>query len=743
MNISRKKAVLILLIGVAILFIFFLIIFFRAISILESKKEILNYKNAAASVVLSDDGSIIGKIFTENRTNISYNQIPDFLVKALVATEDARFFEHRGVDSRSLLRVFFKTILLNKESSGGGSTITQQLAKNMFGRIKGGLFPLLVNKIKELMLARRLERLFSKEEILALYLNTVPFGENVYGIEAASLRYFNKRIDELNMQESAVLVGMLKANNIYNPRLNPKNSIKRRNLVFRLMVKYNYLSDKQADSLSRLPLKTDYLNLESGGPADYFIFQIKKEASEILKDIEEKSGEKWNLEEDGLIITTTLNLDLQESANKAFQKHLSVMQKRLNEQYRRGSGKRFLDYLAKNELRAQNLQDRSNEKGIRKVFRWEGTITDTMSIIDSVRENLKLLQAGLIAMEPVTGDIKAWVGGIDFRTQPYDQIYARRQMGSTLKPLIYAAAFEQGISPCDYLDNDSIVLEGYEDWHPANFDNTYGGKYSLTGALVHSMNIPTLNLFMRIGFNSVDSLWKKMGFSFSLANTPSLAFGTSEANILELAVAYAAFSNGGLRVAPRKLVSIKTSGGEILWQRKKKKSGYRVLSEKSSQMISYILQKAVNQGTGSPLRYQYGVSIPVAGKTGTSQDYTDAWFAAYNPSLVIISRVGAAIPAIHFNNSAYGTGSALALPLVGITIQELQKNNLLVSKYAAGFPEINSDISMLFDCPDYRESDVIDTIRDFFRRNRMEYDSTGNNQRKKPSFFKRIFGKHH
>jgi penicillin-binding protein 1A len=736
MNNKQKKILKITGLVCLVPALIFFVVLIRALSLLESKEKILNYNNATASVVLSDDGSLIGKIFTENRTNVNYKQIPDHLIHALVATEDVRFFKHHGIDTRSLFRVFFKTILLSRESSGGGSTITQQLAKNMFGRTNKGPFPLLVNKLKESILARRIEKLFTKEQILTLYLNTVPFGENVYGIEAAALRYFNKSTSDLKIEESAVLVGMLKANNLYNPRLNPKKALERRNLVLRMMVENNYLKQKKADYLTTLPLKLNYSNIELKGPADYFIYQLRNQAEKILDDLHDDE-KKWNLEEDGLILNTTLNLDLQKKANKAFYDHLSVMQKRINEQYKKGSGKKYLDYWVKKELNSANYSGDEKEVGLRTVFDWNGNRTDSISAIDSVRMNLRLLHAGLLAIEPHTGSIKVWVGGIDFKTQPFDQVLARRQMGSTLKPFIYATAFENGISPCEYLNNDSVVVEGYDDWHPANFDNTFGGKYSLTGALVHSMNIPTLNLFLETGFESLDSLWKKLGFSFELDNTPSLAMGTSEASVLEVAVAYSAFANGGIKVDPQMLLSITKPDGTIIWKVEKKKFNKRVLSERACTMINYILQKAISEGTGSPLRYNYNVTIPLAGKTGTSQDYTDAWFAAYNPSIVIVSRVGGSIPAIHFNSGSLGTGSALALPLVALTLKDP-----VPGEYISGFQEPDIEMQMEFDCPDYREKEVIDNIREFFKRNRIYYDSTDTREiRKRPSFFKRIFGK--
>jgi penicillin-binding protein 1A len=722
--------------------VFIFAIYLGALRNLQSKRELQNFKNAAASIVLSQEGELIGKIYTENRTNISYEQIPSCLINALIATEDVRFYEHRGVDSRSLFRVLFKTVLFNRQSSGGGSTITQQLAKNMFGRKNTGPFAIFINKTKEALLAHRLEKVLTKKEILTLYLNTVPFGENVFGIETASRRFFNKKVELLSIEESAVLVGMLKANNLYNPRLNPINAKNRRNVVLSQMNKYKYLKKSEEDSLSKLPLILNYTNLESEGPADYFLYQVKNDSKQILQNIFSETGKKWNIEEDGLIISTTLNLELQEIAKKSFHDHLSLMQKKLNQQYESTSGKKIIGVLADNELKKLKLTERANEVGLRQIFDWNGFYSDSISIVDSLKLTLKLLQAGLLAINPATGAVKAWVGGIDFKTQPYDQILARRQMGSTFKPILYAEAIEEGIKPCYYLDNDSIVISGPTDWSPENYDHTYGGKYSLTGALVHSMNIPTLNLFLKIGFDSIDSLWRKMGFSFALDNTPSLAMGTAESNIKELAVAYAAFANGGLKITLQNIVSIKTADGEVIWQKDFKDAKVNVLSERTCILMNEILQKAVREGTGSPLGSAYGINMPIAGKTGTTQDYADAWFVAYNPSIVMVSRVGASLPSVHFSSGSNGSGSTLALPLIGLTLEKIQTNSRLREQLISDFTELLPELEKEFDCPDYRDKNFLENIKDIFKRDKIPIDKVDKRKEmKKKSFFSRLFGR--
>jgi penicillin-binding protein 1A len=738
----RKAGIIALkvtLVMVALFAILTLSVYLGAFGRLHSKGELVNFKNATASTVLSGKGELIGKYFSENRTNISYDQIPPHLINALIATEDARFFEHKGVDSKSVLRVLLKTILFLDRSSGGGSTITQQLAKNMFGRRDFWILTVPVSKIKEVLLAFRLEKIFDKEEIVTLYLNTVSFGENIYGIGTASQRYFNKSVDKLNIEESAVLVGMLKANTRYNPRLHPENAESRRNVVLNQMEKYEYLTRSQTDSLCRLKLVLNYTNPESDGPADYFLFQVKNETERILGEIYLMTGKKWDLENDGLVITTTLDLVLQNYARRSFQDHLSVMQKRLNEQFRTSAGKRTISEITEKELKRLGLTGRSDEVTFQEIFDWEGSTVDSISVADSLKHSLTILHAGLLAMDPNTGAVKSWVGGIDFKSQPYDQVLARRQLASIFKPVLYAAALEDGMEPCQYLDNDSIVLAGLEDYSPENYDHSYGGKYSVAGALAQSMNVPTFSLYLKIGFPRLDSMWKAMGFSFTLDDTPSLALGTAEASIKEIAVAYSAFVNGGFLVSPQTLLSIKDPAGTEIWKNDFSAVRTRVLSERSAILMSAMLQKAIREGTGVSMSGTYGVNLPLAGKTGTSQNYADAWFAAFNPGLTIVSRVGASTPLVHFNNGSYGSGSALALPLVAMTLKRVQQNRELAEELFTSFPPLPPELEGMLDCPDFREENFFDRFKDLFEKEK-DFDR----QRTKPredirSFLRRLF----
>jgi penicillin-binding protein 1A len=739
-----KKSVIIFLGMLLLPVIFVFSVYCGLFGHLQTKGELLSYKNANATTVLSSEGELIGNIFSQNRTNISSSQIPANLINALVATEDFRFFEHKGIDSRSLFRVLFKSLLLNDRRSGGGSTITQQLAKNMFGRKKAGRLSMLVIKTKEVIIAHRLEKSFTKEEILTLYLNTVSFGENIYGIGTASRRYFNKKTENLTLEESAVLVGMLKANTFYNPRLHPENALARRNVVLRQLEKHNYINSPEADSLCKLPLIQNFTDVESDGPADYFLVRVKDEAGKILQNVESTTGKEWNIEEDGLVITTTLNLTLQKYALESFREHLSVMQKRLREQYQSTAGKRTIKQIADQELKSMNLTDRAGEINLRQIFDWEGSHSDSISVGDSLKQALLILHAGFLAIDPQSGSVRAWVGGIDFKSQPYDQIYARRQMASSFKPILYAEAFEQGIDPCLYLDNDSITIHGIEDWTPENYDHTHGGKYTLAGALTFSMNIPTVNLFLQTRFQKLDSLWIKMGFSYNLDSVPSVALGTAEASILEEAIAYSSFANGGYKVSPQCIYSIKAPDGEIIYQNEFSAPKEKVLGEKSATLIRAILQKAVREGTGASMGSVYGINLPLAGKTGTSQDYSDAWFTVFNPKLVVVTRVGASSRAIHFNNGSYGSGSTLALPLVALTLKKVQKNDTLRRQLFSEFPDLSPELVAALDCPEFKEKNLVDKFLDLFHGKKKpanDLSAKPKEKQKKKGFFRRLFGK--
>lgn len=703
---------------------------------LYSSEEIQEFQNETASLILSEDGKTIGKIFAENRTTVAYSEIPQHLIDALVATEDARFFEHNGIDTWSLMRVFFKTLLLNQSSSGGGSTISQQLAKNMYGRKSFGPITMPVNKCKEAILAYRLESIYDKKEILALYLNTVPFGDNVYGIQAAAQRYFNKDVNEVRIEEAAVLVGILKANTYYNPHLRPKNALSRRNTVLAQMEKYGYLKSSQSQELQAKPLKVSYLNLQTQGPANYFIYQAKKELKEILEELESKTGKKWDPVKDGLVIKTTLNNQLQNNALKAFKIHLRKMQAALRKQYKARGQSNALDKKIQAKLKSLGLEDQKNKARKQEIFSWDGFYTDSISIYDSIKLDLTLLHAGMLVLNPNTGGVLCYVGGIDFRTQPNDQILAKRQLASTFKPILYSSALANGFKSCDYLPNDSIYFPEFDNWSPRNYDGKFGGKYSIAASLAKSLNIPTVNLYQDLEFEKLDYQWKKMGFSSNLKNLPSTALGTANASVYELAIAYSSFANGGKKVEPYMIESLKSADGEILYQRKKDSNLSEVLPSSIAREMNKILRKAILEGTGRAMVNRYSINSQICGKTGTAQNYSDAWFACYNPKIVMVTRVGASSPSIHFNNGSMGSGGRLALPLAGLTLQKSQSQKDLRNQFFGNFKFADSTVVNELNCPDFKEKNSIEKIIEIFDSNSGEKSS-----KKKRSLLDRLLGR--
>jgi len=454
------------------------------------------------------------------------------------------------------------------------------------------------------------------------------------------------------------------------------------------------------------------------------------------------STKKWNLEKDGLQIETTLDITLQEYALDAFASHLSKMQQQLRKHYKNAPQKKELKKLVNKQLRKLNLYEHKLNRSKQLIFDWKGNYTDSINIADSLTIEATVLHAGMLAINPNTGAIKTWVGGINHNSYPYDQIFAQRQLASTFKPILYAAALEEGRHPCEYLDNEQLSISDYNNWSPENANKKTGGKYSMTGALMNSMNIPTVNLFMETGFKPIDSLWKQMQFNTKLENNPSLALGTANASIYEVTRAYAAFANGGNLITPKCVTKITTAKGKVLYQ-DRNITPKQILKEGTPKLINTILQKAVNQGTGTSLRSKYNITLPLAGKTGTSQNYADAWFVGYNPNLVLVSRVGCASPKIHFYNGT-GSGGKLALPLVAKTLYKVQNNSKLKRKYSKKFPSLSEKLLDELSCEDFKEKTGLENFFDFFKSKSKSFDKEQEKlelKKNKEPFFKRLFKK--
>lgn len=708
---------------------------------LPTSKELATIQQQQASLVYSTDARLIGKFFAQNRTNIAFVDFPDALVHALVATEDARFFEHNGVDVRATLRVLFKSVLLGDKSAGGGSTLSQQLAKNLYGRKSHGRLSLPVAKIREIIIALRLEELYSKNELLELYLNTVPFGEDVYGVEAAAVRFFGHGASSLTAMQAATLVGLLKANTSYNPRLYPEKARERRNVVLRQMEKAGYLTAEARVNFSKKPIGLTYTHPETDGLAAYFLVVVKQEAYRILETLNAETGSDWQLERDGLRIRTSLHAGLQQAALAAQKQHLTRMQKLLNQQYKSGVSARNLQLYARQELQRAGIT--SENKAPRTLFTWQGVKSPEITALDSAKHSLQLLQAGMAALDPHTGAIRLWSGGIDFRTQPYDQVLARRQMASTFKPILFAAALESGFSPCHWLSNDAADLKAYEDWEPANYDGKSGGEYSFSAVLRKSLNLPSVQLYQQLGYTALQDMWQKSGFESTLPEGPAVALGSAEGNVLELACFYAAVANGGQQIAPYTIESIETADGKEL-HRHRGEPGIRLFSQQTADWLSAMLQQAVDSGTAISVRSKFGIRQALAGKTGSSQDYADAWFAGYSPALVLVSRVGTAKPIIHFNSGSNGSGSALALPLFGYTMAAVQQNSSMRSQFFAPFDYVHA----LPVCSDYRQPTLVDEFLDIFKPNTGKKtekaadkaQKQAERKEKRKNLFRKLFG---
>lgn len=694
--------------GFLLIFILFSLVYFNVFGKLPNKEELSSVINEEASLVYSSDNVVIGKMFAENRTNVKSKQIPNHLKEALIATEDKRFYSHNGYDGQSYLRVLFRSILMRDAAGGGGSTITQQLIKNLYGRQYHGFLSMPINKIKELVIASRMEGLYSKDEILLLYLNSVPFGENIFGIESAANRFFNKSVNELKVEESAVLVGILKANTYYNPRLNPEKSLNRRNTILQLMSNEKYLSDTTKDSLQKLPITLNYKNLNLNTTAGYFVNQVKKKTNELIKTINTSTGKNYNLETDGLNIYTTLNFNIQKIAEKAAKEQLIIKQKQLDKELRSNILKtKWLKKQQKNNP----LSEKDKKNSTFKLFDWDSIKTITGNKRDSLWHYAKMLNASVLVTNPKSGAVISWVGGNNFNALPFDMVLSHRQIASAFKPILYATALENEISPCEYLKNEEQTYSEYGDWKPQNADHksTPDKKVALWYALIKSMNIPSVNLYFKLKKELLADSCEKLKFPKIIDNTPSVALGTLDLSLLEATRAYGAFANNGEMNDLYMINKITDKKGTIIYESKEQKAE-RVFKQETTKTLTAILQQAVEQGTGAKIRSAYNIKSQLASKTGTAQNYTDAWFMAYTPNIVFGTWVGTSKNTIHFNSSK-GAGSSLALPIIANILKEIEKDTQLREKYLTSF-NIPEEIYSSIKCPPYREKG----IKGFFKR---------------------------
>ena len=729
-------------VGFILFALFFTAVYLGFLGYVPSTSQLHDIKNPQASEVFSQEGKLLGRYYTENRSNVRYDEISPNVIQALVATEDSRFYEHRGVDEVALMRVFVKSIILQDHSAGGGSTLSQQIAKNLFPRNSLGVFSMPVNKLRESIIAYRLERIYTKEEILTLYLNTVPFGENIFGIEVAAERFFNKSPRDLTVDEAAVLVGMLKANNYYNPRLHPERSKERRNVVIGQMVKNEYLTEAQGKVFQEKPLTLRYRRISyNEGPAPYFLEMLKPELQEWCKNHKKENGDPYNLFTDGLKVKTTVNYDYQYFAEQSVKEYMKNLQHVFNNHWKSSAPWSRKPAVVERAMKqseryrklkvagksADEIKAAFNEKRDMVLFDWAGDKQVVATPMDSVKHYLRLLNAGFLGIEPSTGEVKAWVGGIDFRYFKYDHVNSQRQVGSTFKPFVYLAALQNGLEPDDYFSNERKVYHDYQDWSPQNSHPDYEGYYSMEGALAKSINTVAVEVLMETGIDETIETVRDLGISADLPEFPSLALGVASISLKEMVSAYATILNEGVYIEPHYLVSIEDAQGKVLDVFAKPEPIKTSLDPENCRLVVHMMQSVISNGTGSPIRTVYHVGGDFAGKTGTTQDQTDGWFMGMNPGLVTGCWVGADDPSIHFRTITYGQGGYMALPIVGKFYTKLYADTRYKRLQYASFRQPAPRLLAKLDVEPYREDLPTGSIGDligniFKKKERSESD---------------------
>lgn len=723
------------------IFLIYLLFIYEVFGIVPTIDELRDLQTENGSEVYTADGVFLGTFFKANRKDATFDELPQSLVDALIATEDERFWEHSGVDIRSLGRVFFKTLLGGDESSGGGSTISMQLAKNLYPRPKLWLLSTPIAKIRETIIASRLEKVYDKKFIMAFYLNTVPFSNNSYGVKVAARRIFNKKPIELSVEESAVLVGMLKANTTYNPLRNPQNAKERRNVVLAQMKKNGSLQDTAFQRLKNLPLITNpNFSSDKGGVGAYFREYLRQELPTLLQSPnfpKKHDGKPYDIYKDGLKIYTSLDSRLQKHAEDAAEEHMKILQQRFDDHWRWGeerlwSGDRLkiIEDGMKNSRRYKALKEAGwGETRIKKnfetpivmnVFSWKSEDGEekTMSPLDSVKRANEILNVGFMALDPITGQIKAWIGGNDFNYFQYDHVKARRQVGSTFKPIVYAQALKAGLRPCDSFPNE--LMSYPEDgsmpkpatfneekdklvgWTPRNSDANYGGFYSMEGALRMSVNVVTAHLVYRVGMEAVRQMAMQFGVTADIPkNDPSIGLGTTDISLFDMMKVYGTFANRGVRPEITGVLKIVDREGKVIYDYQKTfdpTKWQKILTPDQADIMNKMLQTVVEEGTASRLS-SYGIEKDFAGKTGTTQSHADGWFIGYNPNLVVGSWVGAESNGVRFRTMSEGQGASTALPICGLFLRRIWEDPQYAALKNIKFEKLSSILQTYMDCP--------------------------------------------
>lgn len=735
----------------------FLMVWSGALGELPTQSELAKVKNPVSSQVYSADSVLLGTYYIQDRSDVGFEDIPPFLIDELLATEDVRFYEHKAFDIKSWFRVLVKTLLLRNESSGGGSTLTQQLAKNLYPRKTYWLFSLPINKIREVIIASRIESVYTKNEIIGLYLNTVSFGDNTYGVQAASIRFYSRPVNALSVDEGAVLVGMLKATHTYNPRLFPQRAQSRRNVVLQQLEKYGKITKMQYDSLSHLPIQLSYHRItHHSGLAPYFREYIRQDLLAWCKAHARPDGSPYNLYTDGLKIYTTIDSRMQQFAEAAMTRQMELVQKSFDQQWRKRKPwqeqpsilddaiKKTTRYrlLSEGRISGKEFNTQMSTPVEMNVFTWEGEKEVKMTPLDSIKHYLLFLNGGILAMDPEQGAVKVWVGGIDHHYFQYDHVRTttKRQVGSTFKPIVYAAALEQGAQPCEFTSAEKVTYTNMDHWTPENANHQNDErKFSMEGALAFSVNTVSVKILEKAGITNVIQLAHKMGISSDMPAVPSLALGVANISMTELATAYSCIANGGNSIKPYTITAITNSSDELI-EAFNPALHQKILSEETSQIMIHMLKRTINEGTASTLRSRYGIINDVAGKTGTTQSNADGWFMAITPKLVIGAWVGADDQRIRFRSTSLGQGSRTALPLVADFFQQLNRERTLDEISSAQFTPLSDELESRLSCALFKaDKNFIEKI--FGKKERKQQRDFGTGKKKKKGFFNKLFNK--
>jgi len=715
---------------------------------LPTFEELENPKSNQASVVYSIEGKELGKYYIENRTNVAYEEISPNVFNALIATEDERFYKHSGIDAEALARVA-KGILM-RESKGGGSTITQQLAKLLFHDRPKSKLERVFQKFKEWVIALRLERNYTKKEIITMYLNIADFGHNIFGISSASKIYFDKKPIDLSINEASMLVGLLKAPTRYSPIKNPERCKTRRNTVLMQQVKNKFLTREQYEVLKDEPVILDYQSLNKriekntygyGDLAPYFMEELKKDLlAWSNQHINPQTGKPYNIYKDGLRIYTTIDYKMQSYAEQAVKEYMPELQDKF---FRSKKGKKNapfsydlkqeeIEKIIQQAIKRSDGYKKMKEEGMSeeeiqrvfntpvpmKVFSWRGERDTVLSPRDSIIYHKYFLHNGVLAMNPHTGHVKAWVGGIDFRYFKYDHVRAGRydkktksvlpaggrQVGSTFKPFVYALAMMEGRSPCEQLPNVRVCIEKGVDkpWCPDNSGNyKEGSMVTMREALANSINYISALLMKQYGPHAVVNLVRKMGITSPIEPVPSICLGTPDVSVIEMVGAFSTFFNKGIYTRPIFLLRIEDKNGSVLQEFTTERR--EVMNEESAYLMIELLKGVVLQGTAGRLRSRYKFTAPVAGKTGTTQNNSDGWFIGGTPDLVCGVWTGAEDRSVHFYSTAEGQGANMALPIWAIFMKKVYDDTDIVLN-RGDFEKPATPITIELNCKEYNAS---------------------------------------